>query len=92
MWFELVCADSVASGAFGHRHINDKEIPVNIVDLATPVRFNPNRKYGFDEGNKGPRIDHCSGTHSAVLEKTEARTARSLAEAWLVLTCRQTLP
>ena len=55
MWVELECGDSVVSGAFGHRRINDKEIPVNIMDLGSPVRFNPNRKYGFEEGDKGSK-------------------------------------
>ena len=40
MWVELECGDSVVSGAFGHRRINDKGIPVNIMDLGSPVRFN----------------------------------------------------
>ena len=42
-------------GALGHRRINDKEIPVNIMDLGSPVRFNPNRKYGLEEGDKGSK-------------------------------------
>ena len=56
MWVELECGDSVVSGAFWHRRINDKDIPVNTVDLGTPVRFNPNRKYGLKRARKGPRI------------------------------------
>ena len=55
MWVELGCGDSVVSGAFGHRRINDKDIPVNIMDLGSPVRFNPNRKYGLEEGDKGSK-------------------------------------
>ena len=55
MWLELECGDSVVSGAFGHRRINDKDIPVNIMDLGTPVRFNPSRKYGFEEGEEGSK-------------------------------------
>ena len=55
MWVELECGDSVVSGAFGHRRINDKDIPMNIIDLGSPVRFNPNRKYGLEEGDKGSK-------------------------------------
>ena len=55
MWVELECGDSVVSGAFGHRRINDKDILVNIMDLGCPVRFNPNRKYEFEEGDKGSK-------------------------------------
>ena len=55
MWVELECGDSVVSGALGHRRINDKDIPVNIMDLGSPVRFNPNRKYGLEEGDKGSK-------------------------------------
>ena len=55
MWVELECGDSVVSGAFGHRNINDKDIPVNSMDLRSPVRFNPNRKYGLEEGDKGSK-------------------------------------
>ena len=55
MWVELECGDSVVSGAFGHRSINDKEIPVNIMDLGSPMRFNPNRKYRLEKGDKGSK-------------------------------------
>ena len=55
MWVELDFGDFVVSGALGHRRINDEEIPVNIMDLGSPVRFNPNRKYGFEEGDKGSK-------------------------------------
>ena len=55
MWVELECGDSVVSGAFGHRRINDKDIPVNIMDLGSPVKFNPNRRYGLEEGDKGSK-------------------------------------
>ena len=55
MWVELECGDSVVSGAFGHRRTNDEEIPVNIMDLRSPVRFNPNRKYRLEERDKGSK-------------------------------------
>ena len=55
MWVELEYGDSVVSGAFGHRRINDKDIPVNSMDLRSPVRLNPNRKYGLEEGDKGSK-------------------------------------
>ena len=55
MWVELECGDSVVSGAFGQRRIKDKAIPVNIMDLGTPVSFNPNRRYGFEKGDKGSK-------------------------------------